>query len=88
MYKRITEIDGNPLPNKFKTDYLLKRMLGAYSLRKPPVIWRENLVCVIVNMAFEEARYVSNQLELDLLSYDNGKTKNWLILPDAKKYID
>jgi hypothetical protein len=88
MYKRIEEIGGEPLPNKFKTNYLLRHIKGAQWLTRVPKVWREDLVCVIINKSFDEARYVSNQLELDLLLYITDRKLNWLFIPDAKSYIE
>lgn len=87
MYKRIEWLhDDVKLPNIHKVDFLLKNT-KARLLTKAPLVWHEDLVCIIKAALFEEARYVSNQLELDLIGYSNLR-KTWLMLPDAKKYID
>jgi hypothetical protein len=88
MYKRIEEIEGDPLPNKFKTSFILRHIKSAQWLTKAPKTWREDLVCVIINKHFDEARYVTNQLELDLLLCITDRKVNWLIVPDAKSYIE
>jgi hypothetical protein len=86
MFLCIYELNDEPLPRKFKTAFLLKHINRSILLDRPPLYWQENIVCIIKNMHFDKAQYISNQFELDLLKQDNNLNKEWMLVPGAKQY--
>lgn len=86
MYSFIHELNGHVLPKKFKAQFLLKHLHSCLQLKDAPVVWQKDLVCIIKHRQFENAQYVSNQLELDLLVNDASLNKMWLLVKNAKTY--
>lgn len=62
----------------------LKQIPGAREIGQP-IVWQENLVCVIDNGNFEAAGYIYNQAELEgFLPTPNDRRKRWwLTVPNA-----
>jgi hypothetical protein len=86
----INNVKGKFLPTKGKAKFLTDNIEGSENLRsKPPENYSDNIVCVIENLMFDAALYCYSENEFNYVkSINDGRQKTWLIIPDAKNYID
>lgn len=75
--------DGTPLPGKGKAKILIER--GGATLIDPPTAFKEDLVCVVDNFAFDAAGYCFCEEEFKVFAAPDGRSKRWLIVPNAKE---
>jgi hypothetical protein len=74
--------DGRTLPVKGKADGL---MADGAEIIFPPTEWKENLVCVVNNGAWDAAAYCYNSRELQrFLNGGHDRVVIWLLYKYAK----
>lgn len=59
---------------------------GAYKI--DPMVYEENLICVVDNGMFAAAAYCYSPAEYKVFSEPDGRPKTWLIHPQAKEMVD
>lgn len=50
--------------------------------------FKENLVCVVNNGTFAAAAYAFSQEERNVFAEPDGRSKHWLVVPNAKELTD
>lgn len=87
MGKYISNINGKTLPSKGKTQYILNNVEECYQIATPAE-FKEDLVCIVDNGMFEAAAYCYSANEMRSFRNDDGRRKQWLIVPNASSYTD
>lgn len=77
--------DGTDLPANGKAEFLVK---NANAVKVSGKEFCENLVCVVDNRLFEAAGYCFSKEEFEAFKYPDGRSKQWLIVPDAKEIAE
>ena len=89
MGKYIDFINGNKLPDKGKSKFILNNIKGS-SVIPVPSFWQPDLVCVVENQNWDSAGYAYDQQEMDVfMRPDSGRIqrkRTWLHVPNAKEY--
>lgn len=82
----INTIKGMALPSRGKADAILKLVDGSKKI-SPPLVWEQNLVCVVNNGPFEAAAHAYTIEEmLHFLNHTKGRPVQWLLVPNAHEY--
>lgn len=75
--------DGTELPGKGKAKALIES--GGARLIDRPDGFVEDLVCVVDNGPFDAAGYCFSEEEFKVFASNDGRSKRWLIVPNAKE---
>lgn len=92
MGKYLNEIKGTPLPTRGKAAAILELLPEAKEIPEP-VQWVEGIVCVVENRTyfanFDAAGYAYDAQELmEFQKPHDTRKKTWLIVPNAKNYVN
>ena len=75
-----TDSRGRNLPSTGKAKTLIDDGAQIVSGEQ----FEENLICVVENGLFDAAAYAYSESEFKVFKMDDGRSKTWLIHPDAK----
>lgn len=86
MGQYINKVNGKKLPIKGKTQFMLNNIDECVQIATPAE-FKEDLVCIVDNGMFEAAAYCYSANEMREFRRDDGRRKQWLIVPNASTYV-
>lgn len=86
MGKYINAIENVVMGPDFESKCLIIKMHGGVETDAKE--FQPDLVCVVDNGPFAAAGYAYDADEWEAFSQDDGRKRQWFVLPDAANYAD